>query len=74
MKKKLTDLKGPFTMKCKDNHASIMDGNGYWIPELTDIELGWTDTETGPYNSPEEAFGRMLYILDALNFYHNNAK
>lgn len=60
-------LKGPFKLDIRMGYATVYDGNDEYIPELVDIELGWTDTSTGIYVSPAEAEGRLQDIVDLMN-------
>ena len=57
----------PWTLEEKSGFATAYDANHNMVPELTDIELGWTDTTTGIYYSPEEAFERLSRIIACVN-------
>jgi hypothetical protein len=59
----------PWTLERDRTYATIKDANGDVIPMFTDIELGWTDTTTGPYASPEDDLALLEHIVLAANLH-----
>ncbi len=58
----------PWRIKYEANgFATVYDANNNIVPELTDVELGWTDTSVGNYHSPEQAAERLEKIVRAMN-------
>ena len=57
----------PWSIEVKNAYATVYDSKDNPIPFLADIELGWTDTETGPYVDPEGEFALLQFIVDAVN-------
>ena len=57
----------PWKVEIVSGYATVLDCLGDPVPELTDIELGWTDTTTGNYHSPEEALERIEFIVKRIN-------
>lgn len=57
----------PLRLEVDKSCATIYDARGVLIPEIVDIELGWTDTSTGNYSSSEEAKERLEFIVTACN-------
>jgi len=57
----------PWKVEIVNGYATVLDCLGDPVPELTDIELGWTDTTTGNYHSPEEALERIEFIIEMVN-------
>lgn len=52
--------------------ASVEDAEGEPIVGLGDIELGWTDPDTGPYVDPEEDLEQLCYIVGLMNYAAEN--
>ena len=50
-----------------DDDATVYDANNQIIPILTDIPLGWIDTQTGNYRDPELDVDIILNIIRAVN-------
>jgi len=57
----------PWKLEIKNGSATIIDGNGDISTPLTDIELGWTDTSTGNYSSPDIDAEILQRIVRAVN-------
>jgi hypothetical protein len=60
-------LKGPFRLDVEKGYATVYNGNNLYVPELTDIELGYTDTATGDYVSSAEVLERLKGIVTLMN-------
>lgn len=50
-----------------NDEATVLDASGTAVPVLTDIPLGWTDTTTGNYHSPETDVAILQAIVEAVN-------
>ena len=40
-------------VEIKGNTATVLDEHGSFVGPLVDLELGWTDTQTGNYVDPD---------------------
>jgi hypothetical protein len=59
--------KQKLTLEIHAGHATVSDEHGVTI--LQDIELGWTDRETGPYVDPAEGAEFMQELVRRWNAY-----
>lgn len=63
----------PWTIERVSNYATVRDATKQPIPMLSDIELGWTDTSTGPYHDPDSEYEELESIVVAVNAYKRTA-
>jgi len=54
------------------NYASITDANSNPMAGMEDIELGWTDKDTGNYVDPEEDLENLCYFVGLINYAAEN--
>jgi hypothetical protein len=62
-------MPGNLRLEVKGGHATVFDQDGQVIPELCDIELGWTDTSTGPYVDPAKRAEFLAELVKRWNGY-----
>lgn len=51
-------------------YATVYDSENNIVSLLTDLELGWTDTQTGNYHSPDADADHLKRIVKACNAHY----
>ena len=62
----------PWVIERKGDYATVFDSAGKVVPLLTELDLGWTDTETGNYIDPQGDYDILERIVKAVNSYASN--
>lgn len=63
----MSDSPTPWRIEEKNGYATVYDAEGQVVPLLTDLELGWTDTDTGNYVDPQGDYAVLEKIVHAVN-------
>lgn len=66
----MTDLRLPplpWRLERTKNTATVYDARNQPVIGMCDIELGWTDTATGPYVDPEGCWEEISAIVETMN-------
>jgi hypothetical protein len=70
----MTDYPRPWRIDRQGDYCTVTAANGTNVPMLTDVELGWTDTSTGPYVDPDKEHAELESILRAVNAHDDLVK
>lgn len=57
----------PVRLEVSHGYATVYDASNCPVAGLCDVELGWTDTQTGPYVSPEGCADQIRRIVACVN-------
>lgn len=67
MIRNLPPLPWTVTRDSKGGYATVTDAAGQGVIGLVDVELGWTDTATGPYVDPDQCYAELEAIVRVVN-------
>ena len=60
----------PWRLHIEAGCATIFDANNNVVGPIGDLELGWTDSETGIYHDPDDDVTPLKLIVRAVNAFN----